>query len=1369
MQDEESGRKPKLLRSPVSPTKEEIEEHEATGHTIHRTWCGHCMRARGLHERHPSEPEQGKDERGLPIVSMDYFWMGRDSKNRPEVEPEGELPSLQVKDEYTGYMWCSVVPAKGADNYAVNFVIQCLEESGYRRLVLKSDNENSIKSLKEAVKKGIKTVEIVLEESKTGDSQANGACEVAVRETKRQIKAMKSSLEEKLGIQVRDRHPILAWVGRHADFMISRFRVGTDGRTPYERSRGRRWKRPSVTFGERVWFKPLKSYLEGPYDTMREGMFMGAHGRNGDALVMTKDGVIKGGSVKRMPEEKRWSTEDFDQMCGTPWKMRPQKPEDLDAPIAIAMPAVEPGVRLMPVPADRDSLPRNLYVKKADVEGNYTAGCEGCNAIQVGLPARAHSSECRTLVQQRLLRTEEGRARVLKAQKRKGEASADADEPNESVLRDGPDDAVEMAADAAIGQPEGRVGPLVRPDPVRRPLEEEGSSPGGAAKRQKSPEKRGQKREGEESHREAQVAEREEARGSNDPAPPAQGSEAPAAQSQGPGQSDMVSVLEANMFHKLESKKEIYEISQLLCSMGISKSDVAEIYNPERFTSKANLFGLRPGFAVDLMVSKNSKGDHWDLSKDTDQRELRRLLKKEKPLFLVGSPPCGPFSPLQNLSKYKRTDEENQQILEEGRTHLKVAVECYLEQHNHGRFFLHEHPKPSASWQEPEVERLASLPGVYKVESPMCKWEMVAEDQQGVGYVRKDTCWLTNSPEMAKCIEGKCEGGHRHVHLINGRARAAQTYPPKLVSAILDGIRRELRVRGELSTLAELTSGPSPDDTSNDQTESFVDETVSDYVDSVTSMPLDPAKVLEARKEEMKWVEKQQLWDVVPTTMCWEETNRPPITLKWVDRNKGDDSHPNYRSRLVVREVKKASKSLAEFESFSAMPPLESLKVLCALMVSKRTSKRNRPYKMMLIDISRAHFYGESKRRVFCTLPEGSEQEGACALLKRSMYGTLDAANIWQSTYVQLLTENNFRQCKAWPALFIHDEMDLRFIVHGDDFICLGDDEALKYLEECLKKKFEYRVDGLIGPERGDGTSMCVLNRVISYDKTTGVLDYEADPRHAEYIVKALNLEGCKPVSTPAEKQKIQDVIAAEEQPDLEPEQVSQYRSLTMRAAYLSMDRADLAEATKSLARHMQHPTEYAWGKLKRLGRYLSGHMRVVSKFRPQKMFNTIRVFCDSDHAGDLKTRRSTTGIVCMLGSCCVKHSSNLQSTVSLSSGESEFYALVKAGSVGLGLKAMLDEWKIDTELVLLSDSSAARGIVSRKGLGKTRHVQTRFLWIQEKVSTKTLKVEPVGTHQNLSDLCTKPLPSDAAWCHMNRMGQVSVEGRNRQAKQLVA
>eukprot|EP00959_Pyramimonas_sp_CCMP1952_P182190 3809454-Pyramimonas_sp.AAC.1 len=62
-------------------------------------------------------------------------------------------------------------------------------------------------------------------------------------------------------------------------------------------------------------------------------------------------------------------------------------------------------------------------------------------------------------------------------------------------------------------------------------------------------------------------------------------------------------------------------------------------------------------------------------------------------------------------------------------------------------------------------------------------------------------------------------------------------------------------------------------------------------------------------------------------------------------------------------------------------------------------------------------------------------------------------------------------------------------------------------------------------------------------------------------------------------------------------------------------------------------------------------------------MFDKIRVYVDSDHAGCAVTRKSTGGFVAMLGHHVVKHGSNLQSTVSLSSGESEYYALVKGGS----------------------------------------------------------------------------------------------------------
>ena len=75
--------------------------------------------------------------------------------------------------------------------------------------------------------------------------------------------------------------------------------------------------------------------------------------------------------------------------------------------------------------------------------------------------------------------------------------------------------------------------------------------------------------------------------------------------------------------------------------------------------------------------------------------------------------------------------------------------------------------------------------------------------------------------------------------------------------------------------------------------------------------------------------------------MCWDETGRPPITLKWVDRNKGDDVRENYRSRLVVREVKSQGQAalIPDYALFSSMPPLEGLKILCSLLTTLKRSK----------------------------------------------------------------------------------------------------------------------------------------------------------------------------------------------------------------------------------------------------------------------------------------------------------------------------------------------------------------------------------------------------------------------------------------------
>ena len=107
-------------------------------------------------------------------------------------------------------------------------------------------------------------------------------------------------------------------------------------------------------------------------------------------------------------------------------------------------------------------------------------------------------------------------------------------------------------------------------------------------------------------------------------------------------------------------------------------------------------------------------------------------------------------------------------------------------------------------------------------------------------------------------------------------------------------------------------------------------------------------------------------------------------------------------------------------------------------------------------------------------------------------------------------------------------------------------------------------------------------------------------------------------------------------------------------------------------------------------------------------------------------------------GQHCVKHSSNLQSTISLSSGESEYYGIVKGAACGLGMKSMLEDWSEEVEVEVLSDSSAARGHVQRRGLGRMRHIQTRFLWVQERIADKHMRICAVAGTKNPADILTK-------------------------------
>ena len=98
---------------------------------------------------------------------------------------------------------------------------------------------------------------------------------------------------------------------------------------------------------------------------------------------------------------------------------------------------------------------------------------------------------------------------------------------------------------------------------------------------------------------------------------------------------------------------------------------------------------------------------------------------------------------------------------------------------------------------------------------------------------------------------------------------------------------------------------------------------------------------------------------------------------------------------------------------------------------------------------------------------------------------------------------------------------------------------------------------------------------------------------------------------------------------------------------------------------------------LKRLCRYLVKKPDISQVFSRRAKPSKLRVQVNSDHAGDAVTRRSTTGMIALYGEHVLKHASNVQSTIALSTGEPEYYALVKGGSVGLGLQALFEDFQV--------------------------------------------------------------------------------------------
>ena len=359
------------------------------------------------------------------------------------------------------------------------------------------------------------------------------------------------------------------------------------------------------------------------------------------------------------------------------------------------------------------------------------------------------------------------------------------------------------------------------------------------------------------------------------------------------------------------------------------------------------------------------------------------------------------------------------------------------------------------------------------------------------------------------------------------------------------------------------------DELEADAGEDFGGEEVGDpefeeeFRDNRTGKYLDPELVAKARSEEVEFMAKIGLHQEVDITECLQMTRRPPISTRWVDVNKGSTESPDVRCRLVARDFKpKGEKDRSDI--FAAMPPLEAKKLLFRKAVGGRKELRNGEWCQQKIMLI------DVKKSHFC----GELEDHELAFVFAAGRGECEQGKCWR---LRRWLYGMRPAASAWEKHYSKTLVDMGFAKGGDS-------------RDCILRQ---------GSRRSSGSSW----RALGCSRTpTGWRSPRSRRRWKMWATPHWNEE-------------------------LDPDDARLFSALAVRGNYISQDRADVQYAAKEACRHMAAPTRAAWGKLIRWVRYLLQFPRLAWTFkRDECETDTIDVFSDSDWAGCVRTRRSTSG-----------------------------------------------------------------------------------------------------------------------------------------------
>lgn len=478
-------------------------------------------------------------------------------------------------------------------------------------------------------------------------------------------------------------------------------------------------------------------------------------------------------------------------------------------------------------------------------------------------------------------------------------------------------------------------------------------------------------------------------------------------------------------------------------------------------------------------------------------------------------------------------------------------------------------------------------------------------------------------------------------------------------------------------------------------------------------------------------------------------TTEKPLSTKWVYKTKQyTDGRIRYKARLVVRGFEQIE-GVDFDETYAPVSRLTTLRVIIALCALHG-------WKMSHLDVVTAFLNPKVDRdNLFVKLPKGIEliapdntQLTKTLRLLKALYGLRQSSKLWYDDINQTLLTLGFNQSVADPNLYIRD--GVLILLYIDDLLIVHRDSDTTNVAEDIKQKLMtiYRMTDL-------GLATKFIGIEIGYKKSDTGHDSItlSQSGYIRQMLKRYKMEDAYPVSTPMDLHTDLFNGTCKDSP-LDEFLQKEYTSIVGSLMYAALGtRPDIAYPVMALSKFSTRPLTMHMTAAKRVLRYLKGTVNLKLQYDHtstdmKTTTPTVIGFSDSDWAGSLSTRKSTSGFIFKLGSGCISWRAKTQTIVALSTLEAEFIACSSATREALWLRRIMADIFGDPYLLtptkMFCDNQGALKIIETGVLkGRSKHIDVQFHHTSdEHRNHKSVHFSYVKSSDNPADLLTKSLPA---------------------------